>query len=371
MSTSEILGFIAEWYDPQPQMMKQFLVKVFTDTADIEIYTKQTNTRFLKKCPLPSNLSLDNFYLGGKINIHHRLMTIIDYGDPYTRRKLSPSSANTCVLLGPDAYFNMGKIMEELTMGSGLKVSKLQSFAFKESELYDLIPLLDIEAPIPHEQLVKFWCSGLSVALELKGTNCHDTVTELVARIRASYGASSLEAAIWLADGLGDFCFGGARRFEPTATLQDCTCGVVRAHAVKSGDFARIIDSVLSSRMFSISAMQMFELDKTSASEFLEVYDGVMPNYKDMVVDLCSGPIIALEVKLAPSGRVDPSSTSVVSAFRDFVGPWDVEMAKELRPTSIRAKFGKGRTENALHCTDLPDDGAAEVSYFFDVLQGS
>jgi hypothetical protein len=37
MSTSEILGFVAEWYDPQPQMMKQFLVKVFTDTADIEV----------------------------------------------------------------------------------------------------------------------------------------------------------------------------------------------------------------------------------------------------------------------------------------------------------------------------------------------
>jgi nucleoside-diphosphate kinase len=142
---------------------------------------------------------------------------------------------------------------------------------------------------------------------------------------------------------------------------------------VKSGDFARIIDMVLSSQNFVISALQMFELDKTSASEFLEVYDGVMPNFKDMVVDFCSGPIIAIEVKHAGGAAAGPraDSASVISAFRDFVGPWDVEMAKELRPKSIRAQFGKGRTENAIHCTDLPDDGLAEVSYFFDVLQGS
>jgi hypothetical protein len=62
---------------------------------------------------------LGDFYLGGKINVFHRLMRIVDYGDPYTRRKLSPSSESIAVLLGPDAYYNMGKIMEELTAGSG------------------------------------------------------------------------------------------------------------------------------------------------------------------------------------------------------------------------------------------------------------
>ncbi len=33
----EILAFVAEWYDPQPMMMKQFTVKLFVETNDIEV----------------------------------------------------------------------------------------------------------------------------------------------------------------------------------------------------------------------------------------------------------------------------------------------------------------------------------------------
>jgi nucleoside-diphosphate kinase len=171
---------------------------------------------------------------------------------------------------------------------------------------------------------------------------------------------------MWTADGLGDFFFDGRRTFASTATLSECTCCVIRQQPVKSGDFAVILDMILSSKRFEISAIQMFQLNKTSAAEFLEVYEGVMPNYNDMVNDFCLGPVIALEIKEPRN----PSS-DVVASFRDFVGPWDVEMAAELRPGCIRAMFGKNRTENAVHVTDLADDGVSECSYFFDILIGS
>lgn len=140
---------------------------------------------------------------------------------------------------------------------------------------------------------------------------------------------------------------------------------MIRNHAVKDGSFAPILDIILSSHDFSVTAIQMFELNKTSASEFLEIYDGVMPSYNEMVNEMCSGPVIALEIKLRRGNG------NAVPSFREFVGPWDVEMAKELRPETIRAKFGKTRTENAIHCTDLLEDGVSEASYFFDILQGS
>jgi nucleoside-diphosphate kinase len=88
-----------------------------------------------------------------------------------------------------------------------------------------------------------------------------------------------------------------------------------------------------------------------------------MPNFADMVTELCTGPVIALEVRAGQEG--------VVSKFREFVGPWDVEMAQELRPQTIRAKFGRNRTQNAIHCTDLPEDGVTESAYFFDILRSS
>lgn len=54
---------------------------------------------------------------------------------------------------------------------------------------------------------------------------------------------------------------------------------------------------------------------------------------------------------------------NVVNAFRAICGPHDPEIAKTIRPNTIRAKFGIDRVKNAVHCTDLPEDGVLEVIY--------
>jgi nucleoside-diphosphate kinase len=58
-----------------------------------------------------------------------------------------------------------------------------------------------------------------------------------------------------------------------------------------------------------------------------------------------------------------------IEAFREVVGPLDPEIARVLRPDSLRAKFGFDKVRNAVHCTDLPEDGALETHYFFKILQ--
>jgi nucleoside diphosphate kinase len=37
------------------------------------------------------------------------------------------------------------------------------------------------------------------------------------------------------------------------------------------------------------------------------------------------------------------------------------ELARKLRPNTLRAKYGKTKVQNAVHCTDLPEDGLLEV----------
>ena len=37
------------------------------------------------------------------------------------------------------------------------------------------------------------------------------------------------------------------------------------------------------------------------------------------------------------------------------------EIARHLRPTTLRALYGKDKAHNAVHCTDLPEDGELEV----------
>ena len=51
-----------------------------------------------------------------------------------------------------------------------------------------------------------------------------------------------------------------------------------------------------------------------------------------------------------------------------FYSPYVQEIARHLRPRSLRAQFGKDKIMNAVHCTDLPEDALLEVQYFFQIL---
>lgn len=105
--------------------------------------------------------------------------------------------------------------------------------------------------------------------------------------------------------------------------------------------------------------MEMFHLNKPTIEEFYDVYKGVLPEYVPLIEHLASGPIIVLEIR----------QENVVPAFRALVGPHDPEIAKYLRPNTIRAKFGLDRVRNAVHCTDLAEDAVVECEYFFNILQ--
>ena len=76
--------------------------------------------------------------------------------------------------------------------------------------------------------------------------------------------------------------------------------------------------------------MQMFTLDKPTAEEFFAVYKGVLPEFVGMIDAMTQGPCIVMEVR----------QENVVKSFREFCGPMDPEIAKNLRPNTLRARFG-------------------------------
>ena len=119
-----------------------------------------------------------------------------------------------------------------------------------------------------------------------------------------------------------------------------------------------IIDMILSEG-FEISAMEMFYLNRPAIEEFYDVYKGVLPEYVPLIEHFISGPSIVLEIR----------QENVVRAFRELVGPHDPEIAKYLRPNTIRAKFGLDRVRNAVHCTDLEEDATLEVRIFYGFYQ--
>ena len=85
----------------------------------------------------------------------------------------------------------------------------------------------------------------------------------------------------------------------------------------------------------------------------------------DWVEELTAGKVVALQAKFT----ADPSNT--VLKLRELCGAHDPEVAQHLHTTSLRAQFGATKVKNAVHCTDLPEDGALEVDYFFTILGGA
>lgn len=111
---------------------------------------------------------------------------------------------------------------------------------------------------------------------------------------------------------------------------------------------------------FEISALELFFLNKNNASEFFEVYKGVMPEYNLMTDYVSSaGPVIVMEIR----------QDDCVQKLRKFCGPHDPVDAKNYNPESLRAKYGVDKIKNAVHCTDLVEDGLLECEYFFVLLQ--
>ena len=72
---------------------------------------------------------------------------------------------------------------------------------------------------------------------------------------------------------------------------------LVRAHAITDGMLGQILDQLLGSG-FSVGNLQMMQLSRPNAQEFLEVYKGVVPEYADWVEELISGKVVAVQVRM-------------------------------------------------------------------------
>lgn len=274
-------------------------------------------------------------------------------------------------MIKPDAYLNIGKILDQIYQ-AGFQVSRLKMSKFD----VDTAGMFYGEHEGKHfyQNLVEFVTSDVAVGIELVAENAvkkwrgllgpTNTITareEAPNSLRAQYGTDGTRNAAHGSDSGPsakrelDLYF---QNMKTTALLNNCTCAVIKPHAIKEGYHGKIIDMILEEG-FEISAMEMFYIDKPTSEEFLEVYKGVVPEYQPICEHLTTGPVIVMEIR----------QEDAIESFRKLCGPHDPEIAKVLRPNTIRGKFGKDRVENAIHCTDLEEDGVLECEYFFSILQ--
>ncbi len=133
----------------------------------------------------------------------------------------------------------------------------------------------------------------------------------------------------------------------------------MKPHCIKSLSVGDILKCI-SDNGFAFQGFFSIHLTTAYAEELFDTYRNIYANYSSSIEHLCSSACLAV--------MVTGPGYNVVSSFRDFVGPLDPKLAKALRPQSIRAIFGDDSVKNAVHCTDLEEDGEIECQYFFESL---
>lgn len=363
---------MAEWYDPNASLIRRYQLLFYPVDSTVEMIDIKNRRLFLKRSKC-DHVRLQDLFIGAIINIHSRQLTITEFGDEFTTKKLKSKKEKTLGIIKPDCISKMSAIFERVTK---------EEFIICQAKMVQLSQKEAAQFYAEHEgkpffaKLINFMSEGPIIAFEITGENAVSKWRDVLGptdsakarqeaprSIRAQFGTDTTRNACHGSDSNesakreADFFFGAKTRRQNTARFANCTLGIIRPHSVVEGKVGEIMRDIEAAGL-EITALQLHYMEKANAEEFYEVYKGVVSEYNDMVKELTSGPCIAMEI----------SGTNAHAAFRELVGPSDPEIARHLRPDTLRAKYGRDKIRNALHCTDLPDDRLLEVEYFFKIL---
>ncbi|KAK3749335.1 hypothetical protein RRG08_056215 [Elysia crispata] len=371
-------AFMVEWYEEMAARTRTFQFFYFSGSKSIEMFDIKTRKMFLKTNLASCNIGLQDLYIGASINILGRQLKIVDFGDDFTKRKLVNKLEKTLGYIKPDVCDKLGDVIEAIT-DRGLLIAKMRLCKMDQNDastFYD-----EHKGKSFLSDLLSYVTQGPVIVFELVGENAISRWRELIgptdpskARAEASTSLRARFGTDVTHNGFhgSDSPASAAREIEfffPSSgrnTLPNCVCGagstccIIKPHAIKAGIAGKIINAI-NDAGYKINTIQQFDLEKANVEEFYEVYKGVLHEYPGMVNELCSGPVMAMEI----SGR---GSDNISEAFRETCGPMDPEIARHLRPRTLRALFGLTKVQNAVHCTDLPEDAPLEVEYFFKIL---
>eukprot|EP00347_Sterkiella_histriomuscorum_P017719 403348257 len=378
-NSDDSFAFMAEWYDKLACIEKPFRFIFYPVDNSLEIIDLKSRKQHLKRIRMDA-VKLEDLYIGNSLDIYGRRFKIIEFADQVTKDLLFSKKERTFVMIKPDAYTNIGKIID-IILQNGFQINRLQMLRMNDEMIQLLYPEQSLKAYF--RELQRFLSSDVSVGIELVGENSIERMKILAGQsnplgslgsagpgsgdqtIRNLFGQDSVKNAIHIASDSQrykaemDIFFNEKYKHCQPAILNNCSLLLIKPHCVQSGQAGKIIDRILEEG-FEISAMQTFFLDRATAEEFFELYKGVVPDYSQVIDQMVSGPTIALEVR----------QDNVVQGLKAVCGCYDplIGLQKNEQNT-IRQIFGIDKIRNAVHCTDVKEEGVLECEYFFVLMQ--
>lgn len=298
---------------------------------------------FLRKCAPDREISREELFVGNSIVIYSRQLTLTGYADERTRRAVSERREEALAVVMGEDISRVGRAIAAM-QASGMHVADVRTMAFDASRAEAL------ETALPRRGraialgepccAIKILGRDANAALEqMFGDSVVRSVDEEHARALAEVLATS-----------------SSRRI-----LDSSNSSLVIVKPSGMAHLGEILDILIEKRGLNLVQARTVVLTRAEAEAFYAVYVNVLDKeeVRMMIDELSSGACVALQITRAESPQ------TLVSDVREIVGPRDPEIARALRPDSLRARFGEDKGRNAVHCVDLPEDGPLEVDFFF------
>lgn len=343
----------------------------------MEMYDPKARKTFLKRCQPTEDVVLQDLAVGGRVTIMSRPLAVVRYLDQATQERFKVTTTTTLCLVKPDVYNRAGDIVDSI-QAEGLTVSRCRLVQLSRAEAEEfLAPRRKNRAfAAAFADHAKLLCADAVLALEVKGNDSvssmhllagpaqpHDALQAAPASIRARWGTDAIMNAVHVsasrddADRELEFMFSDARRLP--VVHDNCAVVILKPHAFAAGLLGTLLRFFLSQDV-EVSGVRSIALSRRDAADYLAAYKGVVPEYSGWVQQLSAGACVILQVR----------GEDIIPRVRELVGPYDPQIAKALRPDSLRARFGVDSIRNAVHCTDLEDDGPLESQFLFETVLG-
>ncbi|XP_026319168.1 nucleoside diphosphate kinase 7-like [Hyposmocoma kahamanoa] len=368
--------FLCEMYDSEVDDIKELVLNFFPFDNSVQIIDVEKGKAMIRRVQI-KGVDKRNLHIGNMVNIFSKLLLLKDCA-PLTRKTLFNNVKSTFAMIKPISPALHGKVLTFI-MKKGFRILQMKNAKLGLDLARNMYRHLSGVKEMPI--IIDYITSGEVIGLELEAEDAINKWRACLGATDPKYAAPGTLRKLLGEDMLRNVAHGseteetvkemlhnffgyenGIPILPYRATLKDCTCCIIKPHVLLDGNVGSIVEHIATSKNLYISAQGMFTFDINDAREFYEIYSGVVPEYEAMCIELTEGRFIAMELK-----SKDPN-VNVVCEFRKLCGPRDPDLGRQLYPESIRALYGKTTVQNAVHCTDLPEDGELEVEYFFKLI---
>lgn len=349
------LNFVCSYYDTRASINRDLLLTYFIqcqvnsdsqtltllDVQQIKLqkkqfyvslYDRQNKRTYLKKTKVQYEaLNLNQLYVGNIISLFSRKLTIDSFADKSTEQ-----------------FLLQDVTLVKIRLASPVCASLASAIAEFESLDYRL-------------SQVKGNMQNLIVIM----TGYCGKENETLAKVQAKFSKISIERFFQTKQNgkITTIDNNYAENFDENVSV---SCLTLLPHVIVKGEVGELLKQLFENftqRGLTINYIksQVFNIDESKA--IFEIYKGVWLDgfYHEKSCHLSSG--------ISISCAIATENESCVEILRNICGPNDINVAKTLRPQSLRAKFGLNSIKSAVHCTDLATDGLSDVQLVFSILQ--